>query len=110
MHRQPLTQTPLPRRPYYPDSSVARGFAPIGRTEPTEDVSDPLRGVMTDEEREYAITQAGEALLCAQTKAEQSSCFSDIAARDEARRYFEALIRGRSAAQIHKMELERGLA
>jgi hypothetical protein len=64
---------------------------------------------MTDAEREYAIREAGKALEAAQATAEASSCFHDIAARDEARRYMEALIRGRSQEQVRQMERELGL-
>ncbi len=78
----------------------------------------------SDAEREYAIKQAGIALEEAQREVErctalydESGLFSDMAAlhlavdqRDDARRYMEALIRGRSAEQVARLESERGLA
>lgn len=66
-------------------------------------------GWMTDIEREYAIVQAGKRLEEAQARVEETSCFWDMAARDEARRYMEALIRGRSDAQRQRMAEARGL-
>lgn len=79
---------------------------------------------MQDLEREYAIQEAGKALEDAQAHYERckaaygrSGCFGHAAevdtaraGRDEARRYMEALIRGRSPAQVRHMERERGLA
>lgn len=79
---------------------------------------------LTDDERESAIKRAGDALITAYTRKEAarrrydaSSCLTDKADMDaadmharEALRLMETLIRGRSAAQIERMERERGLA
>lgn len=64
---------------------------------------------MSDEEREFAIKEAGAALIHAQAVYHASGCFHDAAARDEARRYMEALIRGRSQAQVRAMERAMGI-
>jgi hypothetical protein len=78
---------------------------------------------LSDEGREAAIKRAGYALIAAKGRAEasrrryaESSCLTDKADEDaansDARRALElmtALIRGRSAAQVKRMEQERGL-
>lgn len=80
-------------------------------------------GRLSDSERESAIKRAGDALIAAYSRKEAarrrydtSSCLTDKADMDaadlqarEALRLMEALIRGRSAAMVARMERERGL-
>jgi hypothetical protein len=68
-----------------------------------------LQNVLTDAQREAAIKLAGEAIERHMARYQQSHCFADLGAADRARLSMEALIKGRSAAQIHRMEVERGL-
>lgn len=71
---------------------------------------DHFLGTLTDEDRETAIQQATEAFERAWMRWEGSGCF---AARGDAERFMhlrDDLIRGRSAAQVARMEQERGFA
>ena len=102
-----------------PTPDTPRGFGPYPAIEarlpanPDMAVSlnaDFADSAMSDPEREYAIREAGKALERAQHEYQLSGCFHDCAARDEARRYMEALIRARSPAQVRQMERTAGLA
>jgi hypothetical protein len=78
---------------------------------------------LSDESREDAIRRAGAALIAAYSRKEAarrryevSSCLTDRADMDaasldarQALRVMEALIRGRSAQMVARMEQERGL-
>ena len=64
----------------------------------------------TDDDREQAIVRAGNAMKAAFARYEGSSNFADLGDAHRARMSMERLIRGRSAAQIARMEVERGIA
>lgn len=95
----------VPQAPTYPVGKGTRGFGPI----PSEQADSP-ESEMSDSAREEAIKEAGKALEAAHVLYLASGCFHDAAARDQALRRMEDLIRGRSQAQVEKMERELGLA
>ena len=64
----------------------------------------------TDDDREQAIVRAGNAMKAAFARYEGSSNFADLGDAHRARMSMESLIRGRSAAQVARMEQERALA
>lgn len=64
----------------------------------------------TDDDREQAIVRAGNAMKAAFARYEGSSNFADLGDAHRARMSMESLIRGRSAAQVTRMEDKRGLA
>ena len=64
----------------------------------------------TDDDREQAIVRAGNAMKAAFARYEGSSNFADLGDAHRARMSMESLIRGRSAAQVARMEQSRGLA
>ena len=64
----------------------------------------------TDDDREQAIVRAGNAMKAAFARYEGSSNFADLGDAHRARMSMESLIRGRSAAQVTRMEQERALA
>lgn len=64
---------------------------------------------MTDQQREKSITDLGLLVEGAMTRWEASGCFAARGQADGYRIAMEALIRGRSAAQVACMEFERGL-
>lgn len=106
--------------PYQHDATADSSAAGISATSA---VGQDAHGRLTDSAREEAIRRAGDALIAAMGRKEASrrrynasSCLTDKADMDqadlqaqEARRLMEALIRGRSAAQVERMERQRGL-
>lgn len=88
-------------------TSAAEGVCP---KPPTQDVSQVrLSHSLTDGEREAAIGLAASLVEYHVELWEISGCFTDRANADRARLAMEALIKGRSAEQIAKMEAARGL-
>lgn len=63
----------------------------------------------TDDDREQAIVRAGNAMKAAFARYEGSSNFADLGDAHRARMSMESLIRGRSAAQVARMEADREL-
>lgn len=63
----------------------------------------------TDDDREQAIVRAGNAMKAAFARYEGSSNFADLGDAHRARMSMESLIRGRSAAQVTRMEADREL-
>jgi hypothetical protein len=63
----------------------------------------------TDAEREHAIVLLGQQMQAAYARYEASGCFSDLGEAHSKRMLMEALIRGRSASQVARMEAARGL-
>ena len=57
-----------------------------------------------DLQREVAILLAGRDIETAMARYEATGCFNDRAAADAARLRMEELIRGRSSAQVARME------
>lgn len=64
---------------------------------------------LADDEREAEILRAGNEIEAAMGRYAASSDLIDRADADRARLRMEALIRGRSAAQVQRMEQERGI-
>jgi hypothetical protein len=64
---------------------------------------------MSDAERESAIKRAGLAVERHMAEYERTGCFAARGNADRARLAMQALIRGRSAARMARMERERGL-
>ena len=65
---------------------------------------------LTEGEREAAIGLAASLIEHHRELYEISGCFTDRANADRARLSMEALIKGRSAEQVSRLERERGLA
>jgi hypothetical protein len=65
---------------------------------------------MTDNELSSHIASCGYLMEQAYARYEESSCFTDRAEADRWRLMMEDAIRGRSAAQVTRMEVSKGLA
>jgi hypothetical protein len=74
-----------------------------------ESASDEGDSSISDCQREAAIVNAGREIEEHMRAYGESGDFTDRAAADAARLRMEALIRGRSAGQVARMEQERGL-
>lgn len=66
--------------------------------------------VLQDAELERHIASCGYLMLEAYKRYEQSHCFSDKGEADRWMLLMNEAIKGRSAAQVTRMEQERGLA
>lgn len=64
---------------------------------------------MCDQEREEAIRRAGKAIESHMARYAKTSDLMDRGDADRARLLMQRLIAGRSAEQVAKLELERGL-
>ena len=71
---------------------------------------DACADVGDDAEREAEIARHGRQMLAAYARYERSSSFADVGQAHFHRMRMYALIRGRSAGQVAKLEQERGLA
>jgi hypothetical protein len=100
---------PSPMRPNYPDSHVMRGFGPMEGAAADAAVGEVPQG-LSDEQREAAIERASKALCAAHERVMAGGGFEAAGDRERALALFYALVRGRSAAQVARMERERGLA
>ena len=76
---------------------------------PQADVGEVLPGTLTDEQRESLIRHAASLVEYHMELYEISGDFADRGNADRARLSMEALIRGRSAEFVAKLERERGL-
>lgn len=65
---------------------------------------------MTDTERERHIADCGKLMQAAMARYQQSSDLADLGDAHHWRMAMEEAIKGRSAAQVARMEQERGLA
>lgn len=74
------------------------------RTEPQGNV-----GTLTDDQREEAIQRAGRAMEAHYFRWCCTGNFADKGDADRARLLMEALIAGRSKAQVLRMEIRKGL-
>lgn len=92
-----------------PIRTVPRPSLGAGECAPQQNVG-AVPHSMSDDEREAAIKLAGEMVERHMDRYAESGCFSDRGNADRARLAMEALIRGRSAAQVAKLEAELGLA
>jgi len=72
--------------------------------------SERRTGLMTDAERESLITFHGFQMQAAYARYEASSNFADRGDADYHMRAMTALVKARSANQVTRMEVERGLA
>lgn len=85
----------------------------LDRCKPNPEIaSDGIDGAqsnLSDNEREFLIRRAGRMMRLAMARYERSGCFSDRGLADYWRLTMQADIRARSAAQVARMELERGL-
>jgi hypothetical protein len=66
-------------------------------------------GTLSDLSREVAIQHEAREVEQCMRRYGETNCFSDRGAADRARLRMEELIKGRSAAQVERMERERGL-
>ena len=64
---------------------------------------------ITDEQRERLIRRAGRMMRLCMARYERSGCFGDRGLADYWRLTMEADIKARSAAQVARMEAQRGL-
>ena len=85
------------------ESSAVRGTPLLAK------VGEVLPHRLTDGEREAAIGLAASLVEYHMELYEISGCFTDRGNADRARLSMEALIKGRSAEAIARMEQERGL-
>jgi hypothetical protein len=69
---------------------------------------DPSIRPLTDTERELHITYCAGQIEDAMARFAVSNCFTDRGEADHWRLQMEQAIRGRSAAQVARMEQERG--
>jgi hypothetical protein len=98
-HLEPASPTLIEAR--NPESACSPVLLPeVGKVLPHK---------LTDGEREAAIGLAASLVEYHVELYEISGCFTDRANADRARLAMEALIKGRSAEQIARMEQERGL-
>ncbi len=67
------------------------------------------QNTLTNDQREAAIALAGRAIERHMTTYKQTNCFDALGMADRARMSMETLIKGRSAAQVARMEADRGL-
>jgi hypothetical protein len=97
------------------DSSTAQAnyptttTLPSGEAQPLSDTAPKTSGFVTDGERECAIALAGSMVEHHMGEWQAHGCFTDRAAADVARLRMEALIKGRSAEQVRRLEIARGL-
>lgn len=89
----------------FPSTIGPQQDRPSSRTEPILHVDAPL----TDECREEAIQRAGRAMEAHYFRWCCTGNFADKGDADRARLLMEALIAGRSKAQVLRMEIRKGL-
>lgn len=65
--------------------------------------------VLTDEEREEAIRRAGDLMEKRYGDYERTDDLCDLGDAHRAMLLMQELVRGRSAAQVRKLEIQRGL-
>lgn len=104
MNSQPIQ--PGPVRPFFSASNVGQDAAGLSKSFDSA-VAAP---VLSDAELEAHIESLGALMLAAYARYEQHGCFGDRGEADRYRRERDAAIATRSAAQVHRMEVERGLA
>jgi len=85
-----------------PSSTIS---APLSMSRKETDVS----SVGDDAERESEIARHGREMIAAYARYEASSSFADVGQAHFHRMRMYALIRGRSAGQVARMEVERGI-
>ena len=100
----PAAMDEVPQR-----QSLAGAPAISRQPEPTAGVGEHLPDTLTDAEREERIRYCGEQLEVAMARWEAQGNFIDRADADTWRLRMEEAIRGRSTAQVARMEAERGL-
>jgi hypothetical protein len=69
-----------------------------------------LAHTLTDDERERHIASTGYLMLAAYQRYEESHCLGDLGEAHRWRGLMEDAIKGRSAAQVARLESARGLA
>lgn len=101
-----FAQTAEPQ-PTYPTSIDAHNPAQERQVRDASGVGDDA---ITDADREEQITRHGRQMIAAYARYERTSCFADVGQAHFHRMRMYALIRGRSAGKVARMEADRGIA